>query len=206
MLDPLSTTIATTHHDLDGHLAVAEDAVRQHIDAREARTRVDTFLIETCRHAAAVCDVLLPAAQASLPDGKARIHAYVMQCRELEKAASLTKRRLYGELHTAHLPWPAVWSMLGTEYDRLHEIERALVADLAAGMTPEESRRLGLRVQDATANSPTRPHPHSRHTGHFAHLSRQLWARADRFWDAAEGRIVAGPGKRFTAPRTKTSP
>ena len=205
MPDPLSTMTATVHHDLDVHLTVAEDAVRQHIDPREARTRVDTFLIETCRHASAVCEVLLPAARSTLPDGKIRVRAYVMQCRRLEKAACLTKRRLYGELHSAHMPWTAVWSMLRAEYDRLHEIERALVDDLAAGVTPEASRRLGLRVHDAAASGPTRPHPHSRHTGHLAHLSRQVWARADRIWDTAEGRIVAGPGKKFTAPRRKTS-
>lgn len=201
MKDSLSTTIANAHRALDDQFRDAGDAVRHQIAPREARHKVDTFLIASCRHAAAVCDVLLPAARTSLPDGKDRVHAYVVQCRRLECAARLAKRRLYGELHTAEMPWAEVWEEVAHESERLRILERVLAADLAT-IPDADHAKLAMCFEEASVTGPTRPHPYARHTGSLAHLSHRLWARIDRFWDAAEGRIVSGPGKKFKSPRT----
>ena len=46
-------------------------------------------------------------------------------------------------------------------------------------------------------HGPTRPHPHTPHTGLLALVARRMWAIADRFWDAAEGRVRHGRPQRL---------
>ena len=46
---------------------------------------------------------------------------------------------------------------------------------------------------DAETHGPTRPHPWLPHKGLLGLVARRVWARADRFWDAAEGRVIPEP-------------
>jgi hypothetical protein len=98
---------------------------------------------------------------------------------------------MYGQAQAIDRSWSDVWTAVVEEVPLLHSLEQDLVADLAD--VPDVGRQpdLSLLIGSVTENSPTRPHPNSPHTGAFAHQIRRLWARADRFWDAAEGRILS---------------
>lgn len=200
MTDPLHKAIDTAHRELAAQVEAAANGVQVHAPRREVMQTIDAFLIHACRHVGAVCDVILPAARHEFPRGDKRVRQYVHQARRLERAVARTKRRVYGESHISHEPWSEVWSHLGREFDQLTILEREIVADLTAGLDPNTRTALADRLVTAEASSPTRPHPNSLHTGRFAHLSRGLWTRADRFWDAAEGRVVSGAVKAFKAP------
>ncbi|WP_332644831.1 hypothetical protein [Aeromicrobium sp.] len=193
MNDPLRISIDTAHNELTEHFDAATAAVRNHLGRRESIQKADAFLIHACRHLSAVCEVILPAARTELPGGEAVVDSYVDQARHTEQAIVQTKRRLYGESHTADLPWSQVWSDLGTEFRRLIILEGDLVADLSIRLDPRTRDALASRMGPVEAGSPTRPHPNSPHTGRLAHASRLILARTDRLWDAAEGRIVSHP-------------
>lgn len=181
--------ITSAHARLAQRLELAATAMADRVGHREIVQKADAFLVNTCRHTAAVCDLLLPEARRHLPDGPARVQAYVEQCRRMERAFVRTKQRLYGEAHVVMVPWTEVWATAIAEFRALHALEAALVADLAA--TPGAGLgALAARIEAATGHAPTRPHPNWPHTGAVSHVLRGLWARADRFWDAAEGRIV----------------
>jgi hypothetical protein len=193
MIDPLRRATSTAHDELAEYFDAATASVRNHAGRRESIQKTDAFLIDTCRHLSAVCEVILPVARAELPDGEAVVDTYVDQARRTEHAIVQTKRRLYGESHTADLPWSEVWTDLGTEFRRLIVLEDDLVADLSPRLDAKARSGLASRIGPVEDASPTRPHPNSPHTGRLAHASRVLLARTDRFWDAAEGRIVSHP-------------
>ena len=185
MTDPLITAIATAHDGLTGRLAAAAGAARDHATRHEIVQRSDDFCITACRHVAAMCDAVLPGVR----DESAS--AYLMQVRRVEHAAARVKRRMYGEANSAAMSWSHVWSSLEQEVHALTALERDLVESLSSRLSAAERDLLTERLRVAELLAPTRPHPWAPHRGPLAHLSRRLLARADRFWDAAEGRIVA---------------
>ena len=191
MQDPLSKAISTAHGEIKGHLDAAATAVQEHVGRREVMQKTDAFLIHAIRHVSAVCDVILQAARTQLSQGDKRVQEYVQQARRVERAVAQTKRRLYGESHAITLPWSQVWMGLGKELNRLNILERHIVDDLSRELDREDRSTLADKVNTAEATSPTRPHPNSPHTGRLAHLSRGFLAHTDKFWDAAEGRIVS---------------
>lgn len=197
----LLTTIDTAHHGLAERRDRAVTAMADHVAHREIVRDLDDFLIAASRHAAAMCDVLLPAARRYLPHGRARVHAYVVQCRRTERALVRAKQRIYGEARMATATWATVWAEAVSELEALHDLERKLVGDLA-GVPEAVLCRVAAHVAVVTIQSPTRPHPNSPHTGNLSHLLRRMWARADRFWDAAEGRIASGRPSVTTADPT----
>ena len=68
-----------------------------------------------------------------------------------------------------------------------------MVAELVRHGDPVEVDGLARRVFDAETHGPTRPHPRTPHTGFPGLVARRIWALADRFWDAAEGRVIPDP-------------
>jgi hypothetical protein len=200
MNDSFGSTVTTARRDLTRRRDAVTTPVAGLDDARQTRHLVDQLLIATCRHVHAVCGVVLPTARTSLPDGPQRVHGYVLQCRRVERAVSLAKRRLYGGSTAAATPWPEVWSALTREIAALGDLERLLADELTEVLDADRSADLADRFTRAVLSGPSRPHPHSRHTGRLAPLVHGLWARADRFWDVAEGRPTSGPEKKFRAP------
>lgn len=189
MTTALHDHMTAAHDRLVDRLELATDAMTEQLGNRDIIQKADAFLVNTCRHTAAVCDLLLPVARRILPDGQERVHEYVQQCRRMERSFVRAKQRLYGEAHIAATPWSEVWATAIEQFHALSALERALVADLAAA-PGAASARVVSGIRSVTDHAPTRPHPNSPHTGPLAHAVRGLWARADRVWDAAEGRIV----------------
>ena len=154
----LHTTIDTAHHGLADRRDRADAAMADRLAHREIVRDLDDFLISASRHTSAVCDALLPAARRYLPDGRAKVHAYVVQCRRTERALVRAKQRIYGEARMATATWTTVWSDAVAELQALHTLERELVRELAS--LPEATLRpVALQVARATLQSPTRPHP-----------------------------------------------
>lgn len=189
----LVITVEATHQAMRQRLADATQNAPGRPRARERYARTDAFLAATCRHLAAVEEVLLGVARHRLPHGADPVREYLHQARALEHAIALVKARLYGEAHAAYVPWSRVWDDVRRELARHNELELGIARDLAEVLDETESDRLAERMYRAEVKAPTRAHPYIPHRGAAGHAARRLWAVADRFWDTAEGRVVPQP-------------
>lgn len=190
MHDPLQAAVRAAHDQLLSRLDAAASAVASNAGRQDIVRAVDSALVQAIRHDAAVCDVLLPLARRHFPRDDRRVHDYVQQLRRVERAVALTKGRIYGSSYARSASWPRVWTGLTTELEALTRLEDTIVADLTTALDPPARDEAAHRLQSVAETSPTRPHPLSAHVGRWGHLTRSWWARADRVWDAAEGRIV----------------
>jgi hypothetical protein len=150
----------------------------------------DTFSAVLCQHLAAVDDVLLPRARKELSHGHAKVADYVRHARGLEHTLHLLKAKLYGDAAALHWTLEGVWDGVDEWLDDHITHEQMLMQALAEHLTAEEEYRLATRLTASEERSPTRPHPYTPHTGVLGRISHRIWARADSFWDDAEGRIV----------------
>jgi hypothetical protein len=191
MPDPMQLAVRAAHQTLRGRLDLASAAMADRAHTHEIRQKTDAFLVNNCRHTAAMCDLVLPAARLYLPDSRVRTREYVRQCRRVERVIGTAKQRMYGQAHAIDRSWSDVWASVVEEVPLLYSLEQDLVADLADVPDVRRHPDLSLLIGSVTSSSPTRPHPNSPHVGAFAHRIRRMWARADRFWDAAEGRTLS---------------
>ena len=191
MTNPMQLAVRAAHRTLRDRLDLASAAMAAHAHTHEIRQKTDAFLVNSCRHTSAMCDLVLPAARLYLPNGGARTREYVQQCRRVERVIGTAKQRMYGQAHAIDRSWSDVWASVVEEVPLLHSLERDLVTDLANASDVGRHPDLSFLIGSVTSSSPTRPHPNSPHTGAFAHHLRRLWARADRFWDVAEGRTLS---------------
>jgi hypothetical protein len=191
--DTLSTATSATQKTLRKRLRDAEGDTGASGDPRIHFAHADTFLATASRRIAAVDAVLLPSARSQLPDGPQRVHDLVRQARHLELSLAAVKAKLYGEAHAVHRHWPDVWRDVDGELQEYLELEEALVEGLADALSPDELDDLAVRMHRLELTAPSRPHPYTPHTGMRGRIARSVWARADRFWDAAEGRIIPEP-------------
>jgi hypothetical protein len=191
--DTLTTATATTHDELTQRLRKAEADTGDSDDPRIHFAHADTFLATASRRIAAVDAVLVPAARRHLEDGGQRAHEMVHRARDLELALAAVKAKLYGEAHAVHRPWPAVWTDVDIELQQYLELENSLVLALAEALQPQALDDLALDLHKTELTAPSRPHPYTPHTGVRGRIARSMWAKADRFWDAAEGRIIPEP-------------
>jgi len=191
----LAVTIAATQRSLEERLG---DALSPHRDPTRPRDRfaaTDTFMAATSRHLAAVEEVLLDEVRRVVPASEALLGDYLEAARDLEQSLSLVKARLYGEVHAIQLQWPELWHRVRAELQTHNRLEDQLVGKLLEHGDPDHVDELARAVFDAETHAPTRPHPLLPHTGLLGRWSRRVWAVADRFWDAAEGRVIPDPVK-----------
>jgi hypothetical protein len=191
--DSLALTIEATQRSVEQRF---REAVRPHRDPHRPRDNyaaVDTFMAATSRHLAAVEAVLVGRVRHGVPDGEQLGHEYLDAARRLEHTLALIKGKLYGEAHAVHLAWPELWATVHAELTEHNRIERQMVAELIRCCDPVEVDGLAQKVFESEAHGPTRPHPNTPHTGFPALVARRIWALADRFWDAAEGRVIPDP-------------
>jgi hypothetical protein len=71
-------------------------------------------------------------------------------------------------------------------------MEQALVEDIAAARRADDPD-YGEELYHAELHAPTRPHPYIPHQGTSGKVARAVALRIDRFWDAAEGRMIPEP-------------
>lgn len=191
--DTLTTAMANTRHTLQQRLRAAEGDDASSGDPRIHYAHTDTFLATASRRISAVDAVLLPVVRRRVRDGAQRVHDFVHQARRLELSLAGVKAKLYGEAHAVYRHWPDVWREVDAELDAYLACEWSLVEALGDVMNSQELDDLALRMHDLELTAPSRPHPYTPHTGIRGRVARSLWAKADRFWDAAEGRIIPEP-------------
>lgn len=191
--DSLVLTVEASQKSLDERL---DEALRPHRDPHQPRDNyaaTDTFLAATSRHVAAVEAVLLEQVRHDGPEGHALAKEYLGVARQLELTLALIKGRLYGEAHAIYLNWQDLWVDARSLLDQHNRLERRLVEEVIAHGDPVLLDGLALRIFNVEAHGPTRPHPRTPHTGLLGLAARRMWAYADRFWDAAEGRVIPDP-------------
>ena len=191
-MDTLVPGTHATHGVLADRLESAAAARPDPSHARDQYPAIDTFLASASRHNAAVASALVPAVRRRVPDGALRAKDFLHQSRQLEMALAQVKAKLYGSAYSIRRSWDSVWDDVRREFDATWELERELVADL------DRHRRdgdpdWGERLYKAELHAPTRPHPWVPHSGVQGRMARQVALRVDRFWDAAEGRMVPEP-------------
>jgi len=191
--DSLALTIEATQRSLEERLAEALLPHRDPDRPRDNYAAIDTFTAATSRHLAAIEAVLLRSVRHAVPQGEELGRHYLDVARQLEHTLALIKGRLYGEAHAIHLGWPELWASAHAQLHEHNRIERQLVAELVRHGDPAELDGLAQRVFEAETRGPTRPHPRTPHTGFPGLVARRIWALADRFWDAAEGRVIPDP-------------
>lgn len=198
-VDCLTVTVEATHRSLEQRLSEVVTTLRRDARAREGYGRTDAFMAAASRHLGAAEEVLVPEACRRLDDGPQVTKEYLDAARRLETSMARLRGRLYGELHVAHLPWAEVWGDLRGSLAQHNDAERRMVERLTAVIEPKEADDLAMRVYRAELKAPTRAHPYLPHTGRMGVAARRIWARADRFWDAAQNRMVPPPIR----PRSK---
>jgi hypothetical protein len=191
--DSLVMAVEATQLSLEQRLARVVSGPGRASRARDGYAAIDAFMSATSRHLGAVEAVLLGAVRHSAPDGHALVHAYVHASKDLEATLSLVKARLYGEAHSVNLDWRELWIRTRAQLAEHNRLETRLVEALIEHGEPAVVDGLARRLFDAETHAPTRPHPMLPHLGWLGRVSRRLWARADAFWDAAEGRVIPAP-------------
>jgi hypothetical protein len=191
--DTLVLTIEATQRSLEQRLGEVLNPHRDPQRPRDTYAATDAFLAATSRHLAAVQAVLLGHVRRTVPDGDDVVHDYLAVSRDLEQSLSLIKARLYGEAHAIHLSWPELWMRARAQLTEHNRLESHMVGELVRLGDPTQVDGLAYQVFSAETHGPTRPHPTLPHTGLLSLVARRVWAVADRFWDAAEGRVIPEP-------------
>ncbi len=172
------------------------EALLPHRDPHRPRDHfaaTDTFIASASRHLAATEAVLVSQVRHSVPEGSRLSHDYLAAARGLEYALVRIKGKLYGEAHLIYLTWPSLWADARDRLDDHNRLETHLVEELRRHGDPATVDALAGRMFDVEIHGPTRPHPRTPHTVLLGSAARKMWAMADRFWDAAEGRVIPDP-------------
>lgn len=191
--DSLTLTVEATQRSLEERLG---EALLPHRDPRRPRDHyaaTDTFLAATSRHLAATEAVLIGEVRHGVPGGHELGREYLHAARRLEQTLALIKGRLYGEAFAIHLKWPDLWDRAHAELTEHNRLESRMVEALVRHGDPVTVDGLARRMFDVESHGPTRPHPRTPHTGLLGLAARRVWAVADHFWDAAEGRVIPEP-------------
>lgn len=201
--DSLLLTIEATQRSLEQRL---REALAPHHDLSRPRdifAATDAFLAATSRHLAAVETVLLAPVRHAVPEGETLVRDWLDVVRSLERTLALLKGRLYGEAHAVHLDWTELWRRAEGELGEHNRLETTMVEALVRHGDPASLDGMARRLFDAERRAPTRPHPLLPHLGFLGRAARRIWSLADRFWDAAEGRVIPDPVR--PQPRTHDS-
>lgn len=142
-----------------------------------------------CTHLAASDSVLYPFLRRRLQDGRRRVRSARADDHLLQQALCRLDRRLTGASHLEALPVEEfVWDVRVAL--RVHaENEEEMLELLLPGLDPAEQQRLSEQMALTTAEAPTRPHPHTRHTA-LSPLVARVDAAVDRVRDVLDNRVV----------------
>ena len=191
-VDTLVPGMNVTHEVLRHRLSMAETASPDRQHPRDHYRAIDTFLASASRHHSAVLEVLVPAVRKRAPGGEERADEFVHQDKQLEIALAQVKAKLYGSSYVIRRSWRSIWEEVRREFETTWRLERELVEALDPHRH-EDDPDWGERLYRAELEAPTRPHPFVPHSGLRGRIARRVALRVDRFWDAAEGRMIPEP-------------
>lgn len=191
--DCLSEAIRTTHDTLTERFETARATRARPDDARCERAAIDRFVAAASKHLHAADAVLLPAARRTCPTGAELVRDCVRSVRALEVELAHLKAHEYGSTYERTVPWSRVWEAVETSLADVRRHEQEVADQLTDALPPDRQADLCDRLASAEARAPSRPHPYTPHTGVAGAVGRRLMGWADRFWDAAENRMVPEP-------------
>lgn len=191
--ESLAMAVEATQRSLEQRLHAAVAPQRDLHRPRDHYAATDTFIASVSRHLAATEAVLVPEVRHTVPDGGQLSHDYLAAARRLEHALVRIKGKLYGEAHLIYYAWSSLWAEALACLDEHNRLETAIVEGLLEHGDQATVDGLARRLFDVEAHGPTRPHPRTPHSGLPGVAARKMWALADRFWDAAEGRVIPEP-------------
>lgn len=140
-------------------------------------------------HLAAADCVLYASAARHARKGRQRVRAARAVDHALQQALCRLDRRLTGDVHLVDMTVDALAQEV-RERLLLHvDTERRLVQSLEVILDRTAQEELADRLRQATADGPSRPHPHTRHTP-LAPLLARLDAGVDRVRDVMDNRVV----------------
>lgn len=140
-------------------------------------------------HLAAADCVLYAWARRHVRNGRQRVRAARAVDHALQRSLCRLDRRLTGDVHLVDV---TVDDLVCEVRGRLllHvDSERRLVESLQAVLDQSLQEELADRLREATADAPSRPHPHTRHTP-LAPLLARIDAGVDRVRDVMDNRVV----------------
>lgn len=149
-------------------------------------------------HLTAVDTVLYKAVRRQLPrSAREHLRAACRADHALQQAVYRLDRRITGDIHLVHLPVERLAAEVGHALNAHVVAEERVVARLQALLSAQEQQELADALAAATAEAPTRPHPHTRHTP-LARLVARVDAGVDRVRDVLDNRVA--PLGRRTRP------
>jgi hypothetical protein len=143
-------------------------------------------------HLAAVQHVVHPAALRVLGDTRA-VAALGRGTVRVERTLRSLEQLVTGDGLAAGIDGGWLIRELTTSVNAQAAREHAVLRRLRDDMTPEEQRELITTYQRALEQAPTRPHPHTPHTGKSGALAFWVNARRDRIMDTLDARHVPTP-------------
>ncbi|MET9312227.1 GNAT family N-acetyltransferase [Kribbella sp. NPDC003505] len=164
---------------------LAERAQDPGLDGFERRRVTDQFTAVAAQHAAAVADVLLPAAR-RLPGDEAAL--LLENLKQFEQALRVLKGRAYGDARFLDLSAAETWREARRLLSEHESTAARIVFALERLHDGDGATELARSLAKRQWTSPTRPHPNSPHAGVAGRLAHQLWRIADSTWDELEGR------------------
>ena len=144
-------------------------------------------------HLAAVGRVVYPAARKALPDGPSRVRALLEVDRRLQQALWRLDRHMTGDVHLSHLPEEVLLDRVREWLERHDELERPLVADLAAAVGEQREKELVAKLAAVMPHAPTRPHPDTPRFLVLSTLAFKIDALADHLRDVMDNRHIPTP-------------
>lgn len=138
----------------------------------------------------AAADQVLYAAAHSVPAARQSLRTARGADHRLQQALFRLDRRLTGDVHLDSTPVARVAAEVRDALAAHTRAERRVVDALRRSLPAERLAELGPRLVAATADAPTRPHPHTPHTP-AAPLVAWVDAAVDRIRDVLDNRVAA---------------
>lgn len=189
--------MTTDDRDLSSLTASAHEHVVRALDEPEMQGPAGVAWCSA--HLGAVDAVVYAEAHRRVPEERDLLQAARAADGVLQHALGRLDRRLTGDTHLDHVPIEQVVEEVLSALDGHARAETRLLEPLGRALSVDERGALADRLEAATVQAPTRPHPHVPHTP-FAPLVERLEAVVDRLRDAMDNRVGA-IGRLPKAPR-----
>lgn len=172
-------------------LETATSAAHRHVlDALPDRGGDGAAAVAWASAHLAAADQVLYAAAHSVPAARQPLRTARTADHRLQQAVFRLDRRLTGDVHLDSTPVARVAAEVRDALAAHARAERRVVDALRRSLPAERLAELGPRLVAATADAPTRPHPHTPHTP-AAPLVAWVDAAVDRIRDVLDNRVAA---------------
>lgn len=187
-----ATSVAADDHDqIDAALARVSLALGG--PTRELLAAYDTALGLLSRHLMGMEVAVCPVIARRLPAGRRLVGAHVAGARRLESVMRQMEQVLWDDARAPRIPLEVLQRQIAEEMAQHRIEEEHLLSALDSVLSEGERHSLGVKLEHATAHSPTRPHPYAVRRLSWTRALYRPVARVDRFMDVLSSRSVPAP-------------